>query len=122
MMIVATTPAPKHQALVEIPVSQLAKDTKQVKTVPRNVFEVTFTEQDEVVSTIQSMMNLEDQGKGPVTESATTVPAPASATVMSSDILAMKLKLSKGTKPSLGNGCHRYWNGASTPNSSTGGH
>ena len=79
VMIVATTPAPKHQALVEIPISQLARDTKLVGTAPHNVFKVTPTEQAEVVSTIQSMMNLEDQGKDPntVTESAATVPAPA---------------------------------------------
>ena len=63
VVIVATTPAPEHQALVEIPVSQLARDNKLVGTAPQNVFKVTPTEQVEAVSTIQSMMNLEDQGK-----------------------------------------------------------
>ena len=52
VMIIATTPAPKRQALVEIPISQLARDTKQVGTAPQNVFRVTPTEQDEAVSTI----------------------------------------------------------------------
>ena len=97
VMIVATTPAPKCQALVEIPISQLARDTKPVETALWNVFKVTPTEQAKAVSTIQSMMNLEDQGKDPntVTKSVTTAPAPAStATAMSRDILAMKLKLS----------------------------
>ena len=68
-----------------------------MKTSPRNVFKVTLNEQDEAVSTIQSMMNLEDQGKDPntVTKPVTTVPTPTStATTMSKDILAMKLKLS----------------------------
>ena len=82
---------------MEIPISQLARDTKPVRTAPQNVFKVTPTEQDEAVSTIQSMMNLEDQGKdsNTVTESVMTIPAPAStATATSRDILAMKLKLS----------------------------
>ena len=78
-------------------VLQLAKDTKPVRTAPQNVFKVTPTEQAEAVSTIQSMMDLEDQGKDPntVTESATSAPASAStATATSRDTLAMKLKLS----------------------------
>ena len=81
---------------MEIPISQLVRDTKPVGTAPQNVFKVTPTEQDEAVNTIQSMMNLEDQGKDPdtVTESALTIPAPAStATATSRDTLAMKLKL-----------------------------
>ena len=97
VLILATTPAPEHQALFKIPVSQLARDTKPVGTAPQNVFKVTPTEQVEAVSTIQSMMDLVDQGKDPSTviESMTTAPAPAStATATSRDILAMKLKLS----------------------------
>ena len=97
VMIVVTTPPPEHQALVEILVSQLAIDTKLVGTASQNVFKVTPTEQAEAVSTIQSMMDLEDQGKDPntVTESVTPTCAPAStATAMSRDTLAMKLKLS----------------------------
>ena len=96
MVIVATPPAPEHQVLVEIPISQLARDTKPVETAPQNVFRVTPTEQAEAVSTIQPMMDLEDQGKDPntVTESATSAPASAStATATSRDTLAMKLKL-----------------------------
>ena len=38
VMIVASTSAPEHQVLVEIPVSQLARDTKQGETTPWNVF------------------------------------------------------------------------------------
>ena len=101
VMIVATTPAPEHQTLVEIPVSQLARDTKQVKTTPQNVFKVTPAEQEQAVSTIQSMMSLKDEGKDPdaVTELVTTTVATSSATATSRDILAMKLKLSaKGLK------------------------
>ena len=97
VMIVATTPTPEHQALMEIPILQLARDTKLVGTAPQNVFKVTPTEQAEAVSTIQSMINLEDQGKDPntVTESLTPAHAPAStATATSRDTLAMKLKLS----------------------------
>ena len=97
MVIVATTPAPECQALVEISVSQLAKDTKPGRTAPRNVFKVTPTEEAEAISTIQAMMNLEDQGKdlNTVTESATLAHGPASTAMATSrDILAMKLKLS----------------------------
>ena len=80
MVIVATTQAPKCQALVEIPISQLARDTKPVGIAPWSVFKVTPIEQAEAISTIQSMMDLEDQGKDPntVTESAPPAPAPAS--------------------------------------------
>ena len=94
VVIVATTPAPEHQALMEIPISKLAKDTKPVGTALRNVFKVTPTEQAEAVSTIQSMMDLEDQGKHPntVTESVASAPVSAStATAISRDTLAMKL-------------------------------
>ena len=97
VVIVATTPAPEHLALMEIPVSHLTKDTKPVGTAPRNVFKVTPTEQAEAVSTIQSMMDLEDQGIDPntVTESTTSAPVLAStATATSRETLAMKLKLS----------------------------
>ena len=97
VVVVATTPASECQALVEIPVPQLAKDTKPVGSAPRNVFKVTPTEQAEAIGTIQSMMSLEDQGRDPntVTESVVLAHAPAStATAMSRDILAMKLKLS----------------------------
>ena len=96
MIIVATTPARECQALVEIQVSQLARDTKQVETTPQNVFRVTPAEQDQAVSTIQSMMTLKDKGKDPsaVTEPVTTTPAMSStAAAMSRNILAMKLKL-----------------------------
>ena len=96
-VMIATTPAPEHQALVEIPISQLTRDTKTVGSAPWNVFKVTPTEQVEAVSTAQSMMNLKDQGKDPnsVTESVTPALALASTTTaMSRDILAMKLKLS----------------------------
>ena len=97
VMIVATTPAPKGQALVEIPVSQLARDTKQVKTTLQSVFRVTSAEQEQAVSTIQSMMSLKDKCKdsNAVTEPVmTTVATSSSATDTSRDILAMKLKLS----------------------------
>ena len=87
VMIVVTTPAPEHQALVEIPITQLARDTKPVGIAPWNVFKVTPMEQTEAVSTIQSMMNLEDQGKDPntVTESATPAHAPASTATATSE-------------------------------------
>ena len=93
VVIVATTPAPECQALVEIPVPQLATDTKPVGSAPRNVFKVTPTEQAEAVNTIQSMMSLEDQGRDPntVTESVALAHAPTSTATA---ILAMKLKLS----------------------------
>ena len=97
VLTVATTPAPEHQALVKIPIPWLTKDTKSVESAPRNVFKFTPTEQVEAVNTIQSMMSLEDQGRDPntVTESVVLAHAPAStATAMSRDILAMKLKLS----------------------------
>ena len=42
VVILATTPATECQALVEIPVPQLTKDTKPVGSAPRNVFKVTF--------------------------------------------------------------------------------
>ena len=97
VMIVATTPAPDHQSLMEIPISQLGKDTKPVGTAPWNVFRITPTEQAEAVSTIQSMMDLEDQGKNPndVVESVdnASVPAPT-VTATTRDILVMKLELS----------------------------
>ena len=97
VVIVATTPAPERQALMEIPISQLAKDTKPVGTALRNVFKVTPTEQAEVVSTIQSMMDLEDQGKDPNTVTGSTTSAPVSASTATAtyrDTLAMQLKLS----------------------------
>ena len=97
VVIVATTPAPEYQALVEIPILWLAKDTKPVRSTPRNVFKVTPTEQVEAVNTLQSTMSLEDQSRDPntVTESAALAQVPAStATAMSRDILAMQLKLS----------------------------
>ena len=76
---------------MEVPVSQLAKDTKPVGTALRHVFKVTPTEQAEAVSTIQSMMDLEDQGKDPntLTESVTSAPV-----LVLRDTLAMQLKLS----------------------------
>ena len=97
VMVVVTPPAPDCQALAEIPISQLAKDTKPVGTALRNVFKVTPKKQAEAVSTIQSMMDLEVQCKDPntVTESMTLAPLSASiAMAMSRDTLAMKLKLS----------------------------
>ena len=97
VVFVATTPATEHQALMEIPIPQQARDAKHAKTAPMNVFKVTPTKQDEAVSTIQSMVNLEDQGKDPntVAKPVRTVPAPAStAATTSRDVLAMKLKLS----------------------------
>ena len=97
VMIVATTPAPECQALVEIPVSQLARDTKQMETTLQNVFKVTPSKQDQAVSTFQSIMSLKDEGKDPnaATEPATTTLATSStATTTLRDILAMKLKLS----------------------------
>ena len=45
VVIVVTTPAPECQAMVEIPIPQLAKDTKPVGSAPRNVFKDTPTEQ-----------------------------------------------------------------------------
>ena len=53
VMIVTTTPAPDCQALMEIPVSQLARDTKPVRTAPQNVFRVTPTKQAEGVNTMK---------------------------------------------------------------------
>ena len=88
VVIVVTTPAPECQALVEIPILWLAKYTKPVGSAPRNVFEVTPTEQVEAVSTIQSMMSLEDQGRDPntVTESVALVHAPASTATATSSL------------------------------------
>ena len=89
VMIVAITSAPECQVLVEIPVSQLARDTKQVETTPQNVFKVFQAEKDQAVSTIQSMMSFEDEGEDPnaVTEPVTTIPATSStATATSRDI------------------------------------
>ena len=54
VVIVATTLAPECQTLVEIPIPQLAKDTKPLGSAPRNVFKVTPTEQVEAVNTLSS--------------------------------------------------------------------
>ena len=68
-----------------------------METTSQNVFKATPAEQDQAVSTIQSMMSLEDEGKdsNAATGSATTVLATSStSTAMLRDILAMKLKIS----------------------------
>ena len=97
VMIVATTPAPNCQALMEIPVSQLVKDTKPMETALSNIFKVTPREQAETVSTIQCMMDMEGKGRHPsmITESTAPTPVPVpTATTTSRDALAMRLKLS----------------------------
>ena len=97
VMIVATTPAPDCQALADsyITINQRYQTSGDCS---EDCLPSHSKEQAEAVSTIQSTMDLEDQGKDPntVTESVTSTPILAStATATSRDTLAMKLKLSE---------------------------
>ena len=97
VIIISTTPATQCKALAEIPIPQHARGSRPAEIAPRNIFEVSLSEQTQAVGTIQMMTNDEDKSKILVTdiEVVATTPAPASvAVVASKDLLPSKLNLS----------------------------
>ena len=97
VMIVSTTPATECQILTKIPIPSQTRGSRPAETAPRNIFEVSFSEQTKAIGTIQIMMDADDKSKIPATDikAGATIPAPASAvTVALKDLLALKLNFS----------------------------
>ena len=97
VMIISFTPATERKALAEIPIPQQASGSRAAETAPRNIFEVSLSEQTQAVGTIQMMMDDQDKSKIPATDIkvVATTPAPNSAAMVASkDLLASQFNLS----------------------------